>query len=139
MAPLTVNLFALGDCTDLNTWSNIPYYFYQGLKAQSVAVRPVNLVPSTSLWYQAFNRLWATGNRVSRFVGTPVPDLLRIRAFRVLVNRRLRVFAQQHPHADANVFLTFSFSSYRYMRVPVIHYCDRTYEQHLEETGRKPT
>jgi glycosyltransferase involved in cell wall biosynthesis len=139
MAPLTVNLFAVGDCTDLNTWSNLPYYFYQNLRAQSVAVRPVNLIPSTSLWYQTFNRLWATGNRIPRFVGTPLPDQLRSRAFRVLVNRQLRVFAQQHPHADVNVFLTFSFSSYRYMRVPVIHYCDRTYEQHLEETGRKPT
>jgi glycosyltransferase involved in cell wall biosynthesis len=139
MTPLTVNLFALGDCTDLNTWSNVPYYFYQNLRAQSVAVRPVNLVPSTSVWYHAFDRLRAIRNRASRFVGAPVPDLVRSRAFRVFVNRRLRVFAQQHPHADANVFLTFSFSSYRFMRVPVIHYCDRTYEQHLEETGRKPT
>jgi glycosyltransferase involved in cell wall biosynthesis len=139
MTPLTVNLFTLGDCADLNTWSNLPYYFYQNLRAQSVAVRPVNLVPSTSVWYHAFDRLRASRHRVSRFLGAPGPDLLRSRAFRVLVNRRLRAFAQQHPHADANVFLTFSFSSYRYMRVPVIHYCDRTYEQHLEETGRKPT
>jgi D-inositol-3-phosphate glycosyltransferase len=38
-----------------------------------------------------------------------------------------------------NVFLSFTFSTYRYVGVPVVHYCDRTYEQHLEETDRTPT
>jgi glycosyltransferase involved in cell wall biosynthesis len=46
--------------------------------------------------------------------------------------------ARAHSDADLNVFLTFSFSSRGTSSVPVVHYCDRTYEHQLEESGMRP-
>ena len=137
---MRLNLFTIGDCTNVNTWSNLPYYFYQNLRAQSVAVRPVNLVPPQSASYRAFSRLMAFQAGAVRFIRSDYQyDPLRSTPYRALVNRRLRFTAGRHGDVDLNLFLTFTFSSYRYARVPVVHYCDRTYEHYLEETGRTPT
>ena len=46
--------------------------------------------------------------------------------------------SREFNDADLDLFLTFSFSSYRTSRAPVVHYCDRTYEHYLEENGFRP-
>lgn len=66
-------------------------------------------------------------------------ELLRTRAYHVLVDRRLRSMARRHNDVDLNMFLTFTFSTYRYTSAPVVHFCDRTYEHQLEESDRIPT
>lgn len=138
---MRLNLFTLGDCTNVNTWSNLPYYFYQSLRVQhSVTVRPVNLVPPQTASYRAFSRLMAFRTRAIRLIHSDHQyDPLRSALYHAVVNRRLRFTVGRHSDVDLNLFLTFSFSSYQYARVPVVHYCDRTYEHHLEETGRTPT
>jgi glycosyltransferase involved in cell wall biosynthesis len=55
-----------------------------------------------------------------------------------LINREIARMSRKFKDADLDLFLTFSFSSYRTSRAPVVHYCDRTYEHYLEENGFRP-
>ena len=135
---MRINLFTNGDCTDINTWSGLPYYFYRGLRDNSVEVTPISLVPSRGTRY--LRRFWALRARlVHPFQTVHGRDVFRSKLYRVLADRQLRFMARHHADADLNVFLTFTFSSYQHVRVPVVHYCDRTYEHHLEDIGREPT
>jgi glycosyltransferase involved in cell wall biosynthesis len=135
-----IHLYTTGDCRDINTWSNLPYYFFRYLQARSVAVRPFDLVPSQERRYRTFSRFIAARAAALRFVRPGYRhDMLRSRTYHRLVNQRIRSLAQRHPDSDLNLFFTFSFSSHRFARTPVVLYCDRTYEHHLEETGRPPT
>ena len=42
---LPVNLFTYGDSLDINTWSNIPYYFRRALLAHGMRVNPIDITP----------------------------------------------------------------------------------------------
>jgi glycosyltransferase involved in cell wall biosynthesis len=55
----------------------------------------------------------------------------------MMIECRIRSETRKHPNATLNLFLTFSFSSYSFSRIPVAHYCDETYELLLEDTQRK--
>ncbi len=137
---MRINLLTLGDCTDVNTWSNLPYYFYQNLLAQSVDVRPINLTPPENLVFAAFSHFMSLRARALRSVDQDNGhDVIRSRAYHLIVNRRLQSMARELGEVDLNVFLTFSFSSYRYASAPVVHFCDRTYEHQLEERHCAPT
>jgi glycosyltransferase involved in cell wall biosynthesis len=137
---MRINLFSNGDCTDVNVWSGVPYYFYRHLLANSIDVRPFDLNPSNGALYPIFNRMAAMHQRALQLIHPVNPsDSMRSRSSRMLNNRRLRTMVQQHGDVDLNLFLTFTFSSYAYAPIPVVHYCDRTYEHHLEDIGRSPT
>jgi len=120
MGRLRINFFSLGDCRNINTWSQFPYYFHRALLKHDVTINPINLIPSENRAYHLLCKF-------------------RSRSNYLLTNMKLRSAARQWRDVDLNVFMTFSFSSYGYVDVPVVHYCDRTYEHHLEESGRKPT
>jgi glycosyltransferase involved in cell wall biosynthesis len=136
---MRINLFTDGDSTDLNTWSGLPYYFHRNLLASSVDVRPFDLNPENAR-YPIFSRLMILRQRALQTLRSEESwDHSRSRSFHLLVNRRLRSIAEQHDDADLNLFLTFTFSTYPYAPVPVVHYCDRTYEHYLEDIGRTPT
>jgi glycosyltransferase involved in cell wall biosynthesis len=136
---MRINLFTDGDCTDLNTWSGVPYYFHRNLLASSIDVRPFDLNPESAM-YPIFNRIMTVRQRAIQTVRPAESwDPLRSRSFHLLVNRRLRNIVEHHSDVDLNVFLTFTFSTYPYAPVPVVHYCDRTYEHYLEDVGRTPT
>jgi len=137
---MRINLFTNGDCTDINTWSALPYYFYKGLRDNAVDVTPISLIPAPRTGYRSLRQLWALRARViPPFRPVRGHDVLRSRLYHVLADRQLRFMARRHAEADLNVFLTFTFSSYQHVGVPVVHYCDRTYEHYLEEIGREPT
>jgi len=138
LEPLRINLFTIGDCADIGTWSNLPYYLYRALCAR-VEVTPINLVPPGTWTYRSWTRLMNWRDRAAaRVFGGSSCDRLRTRSYHLFVNKHLQRTARAHPGADLNLFLTFSFSSYKYTGVPVVHYCDRTYEHHLEELGKTP-
>ena len=138
---MRINLFTLGDCTDPNTWSNLPYYFYQNLRAHSVDVRPIDLNPPENAVFTSFSRFMSLRARALQFVRPDYGyDVLRTRAVprasSIAISGR---WPGSTSDVDLNLFLTFSFSSYRYATAPVVHFCDRTYEHTLEDTGRAPT
>lgn len=136
---MKVNLFSWGDSNDINTWSNLPYFLANALISREIVVRRFDLIPPRWLIHRAMNRLSRTLNRASSAFGLRPRPLFRIPAFHTLVNFHLEKICRRYHDTDLNLFLTFSFSSYRYSHAPVAHYCDRTYEHHLAETGIRPT
>jgi glycosyltransferase involved in cell wall biosynthesis len=141
VAKFRVNLIAIGDPYDINTWSNVPYFLLQGLQSQGIDVCGINLLPETWVSYRVhryavkfWSRLVAATMKSHRSVSP-----LRNRFSHYLISRNIRTLLRLQPAADANLFLTFSFSSFRYSTTPVIHYCDNTYEQSLAEMRRSVT
>jgi glycosyltransferase involved in cell wall biosynthesis len=133
-----INLFTHGDCENINTWSGLPYYFYRSLSNHGIGVTPLNMKPRRA--QRVLQKGFNARARVVRLVRPDYRyDLFRTTLYHAAANRKLRVIARRHRDADLNVFLTFTFSSRRFVDVPVVHYCDRTYEHHLEEIGRAPT
>ena len=51
MSTFAINLFTYGDSRDVNTWSNIPYYFQRALLARGVRVNPINIAPTRQHGY----------------------------------------------------------------------------------------
>jgi glycosyltransferase involved in cell wall biosynthesis len=139
MKPLKVNLFTVGDSNDINTWSNVPYFFARALISRKVDVRRLNLIGEGGAIQQALDILNGIVSRAASSYGLRPRPVFRIPAFHRLVNFHLAKTCRRVPEADLNLFLTFSFSSYRYSDVPVAHYCDRTYEHHLAELGIRPS
>jgi glycosyltransferase involved in cell wall biosynthesis len=137
MNGLRINLFTYGDCQDINTWSNLPYYFSNALEAQHVQINRINLIPSEYLRYRLFCR-WKSGcDHVQHLFGRkPEPDPFRTKTNYLLINKKIRAVLHRFRDVDLNLFLTFSFSSYAYHAIPSLLYCDRTYEHFLEECGR---
>ena len=140
MNALRINLFTYGDARDINTWSNVPYFFHRALLTRDVLVNPIDLAPSDSLAFGLFCRWRNVRSRLASCCGLNTPsDVFRTRVNYALTNARARSGSHLHAGAHLNVFLTFSFSSHRYSSKPVVLYCDRTYEQHLEDCARIPT
>ncbi len=139
MRPIHINLFTNGDCTNINTWSGLPYYFYRSLRNHGMDVTPLNLAPEPRTKVVLRRALNARA-RVIRLVRPDYRyEMLRTRLHHAVVNRKLWFMTRRHRDADLNVFLTFTFSSRKFVSVPVVHFCDRTYEHHLEDIGRLPT
>lgn len=138
---LQVNLFTIGDSTDINTWSNLPFFFSDGLLKNGVALQRVDLVPTGDPRYDMARFLRRQSSRIRRrLTGRKPPyDFCRDRLGWKLAQNRIRGAVRRFPDADLHVFLTFNFSSHRHSSVPVVHLCDITYEQLLEDTGRTPT
>jgi glycosyltransferase involved in cell wall biosynthesis len=136
---LRVNLFCWGDSNDINTWSNVPYFFARALISRRVDVKRLNLIPDGGPVHRAMEVLSSNYNRIASTCGLRPRPLFRIPAFHRLVNFHLARTCRRIHDTDLNLFLTFSFSSYRYSNVPVAHYCDRTYELDLAERGIHPS
>ena len=129
---LKINVFTIGESTDVNTWSSLPFYLCAALE-QRATLRRINLLPDDSAAYRALRR-----TRLWGLAAASHTDVFRTRPASYLIERRIARLSQRQP-ADLDLFLTFSFSSYRTSRTPVVHYCDRTYEHYLEENGKRPT
>lgn len=137
---LEINLFTFGDSADIRTWSNLPYFFSKSLIAGGVGLNRIDLHPEESFIFRKYRALIEIfADLVCRLFGfnlsvEPYRDPISI----WLIERKIKAQIRKHPHADANLFLTFSFSSYRWSRKPAINYCDETYVHYLQDSG-KPT
>jgi glycosyltransferase involved in cell wall biosynthesis len=134
-----INFFCWGDSNDINTWSNVPYFFARALISRKVEVRRFSLFPERGLMQRGLNFLNRNRNRAASLFGLPPREMFRVPAFQRLINLHVAETCRKFGDADLNLFLTFSSSSYRYSGVPVALYCDRTYEHHLEERSIRPT
>ena len=137
--PLKFNLFTFGDSADINTFSNLPYFFTESLKSKGIHVNRINLLPEEDLffkWYFNICRKWFFFNK--RLLKRDVSfDLYRNKAIKFFVDRKIISKLKTYAQVNLNIFLTYSFSSYRFSKVPVVHYCDQTYELFLNDTRKK--
>jgi glycosyltransferase involved in cell wall biosynthesis len=136
---MEINLFTFGDSGDISTWSNLPYFFSKALLNRGARLNRIDLLPNERAFYRAYRLIIeriedALNRRGVRFDAQPFRDPLSIE----MIQRKIRREVRRHPRAEANVFLTFSFSSSGLSRTPSINYCDETYEQFLIDSGRTP-
>lgn len=134
---MEINLFSFGDSADISTWSNLPYFFSKALLARGVRLNRIDLYPTKNQVYRKYRAFIGRCAGMASRLGInlnvePYRDPVSI----ALINRKIKREIRRHPHADANAFLTFSFSSYRWSRTPAVHYCDENYAHYLKDTGR---
>lgn len=136
---MEINLYTMGDSGRIDTWSNLPYFFSKAIIDRGIRLNRIDILPTKNLLYRCWQRvlnLWdgallrLSGINCSR---NPCHDPISI----MMIERRIRNETRKHPNANLNLFLTFSFSTHSFSRIPVAHYCDQTYELLLEDTRRK--
>lgn len=136
---LEFNLIVMGDSSNINTWSNLPYFFSKALIDKGVKLNRINAIPKERLlfrYYLIFLQKWIDiKNKVlSRNCSyDPCRDIVTI----YFANKKIKKEIQKHSQAKLNIFLTFSFSSFKFSKVPVVHYCDQTYELFLNDTKKE--
>lgn len=131
-----VTVFTNGDSRKLSTWSNIPYFFTETLIAKGIQVNRVDLSPSPFL-KKTFNK---TAYRFFKKINKNTTyDFFRSLTHFVNVKYRVYKAIRQSPNSDANIFLTFSFSSAGMTKKPTILFGDWTYQHYLNHfLGRNP-
>ena len=128
-----VNVFTNGDSSRLSTWSNVPYFFTQSLLSNGIKVNRIDLSPSRQLQELFYRDFSQSIDKYSTF------DYFRSQTHFDDVRRRIKAAVDQFPHSEANIFLTFSFSSAGLSGKPSIQFCDWTYDHYLKYmVGRKP-
>lgn len=137
---MEINLFTFGDSADIATWSNLPYFFSKALIAKGVRLNRIDLYPTEDPVYRGYRAFIdrcavAAERRGINFSIEPYRDPVSIR----LIDRKIKREIRKHPRAEANVFLTFTFSSSPWSRTPAVNYCDETYVHYLQDTGRSAT
>ena len=132
-----VTVYALGDSSDISTWSNIPYFFTQTLISKGIKVNRVDLSPPPVL-----NIIY---NITCRRIFKIINKQNTCSYFRSLIHffhARLRIkkAIDKYMNSQANIFITFSFSSTGLTKKPAIQFCDWTYDHYMAyfENNRKP-
>ena len=131
-----VTVFTKGDSSKISTWSNVPYFFTETLLSKGVKVNRVDLSPIPFLRI-IFNRtFYSVEKKINKH---STYDYFR--SFMHFTNSRYRIkkAINQYPNSDANIFLTFSFSSAGLTRKPAIQCSDWTYDHYFKYfEERKP-
>jgi glycosyltransferase involved in cell wall biosynthesis len=135
---MKINVFTIGDSRIVRTWSGLPYFFCKALEAAGVKVVRTNIEPDGTR-ARLFASLYRARTSARRWLLGWRNDVgfLRTPMYATLVAERIKTACAACPNADGNFFLTFSFSSCGLSQIPVVHYCDQTYEQLLRESGSK--
>ena len=114
-----VTVFTWGDSSRLETWSNVPFFFTETLLAKGIRVNRVNLESSKIL---PLHRLAKLINKDSSY--TYFYSLINFLSTRQKIKKAVNRF----KHSQADIFLTFSFSSCGMSEKPVVLFGDWTYD-----------
>ena len=131
-----VTVFSNGDSSKMRTWSNIPYFFTETMLSKGIKVNRVDLSPLLLIKIM-FNMTVYAVLRILNMNST----YNYFRSFIHFTNVRYRIkkAIKQYPDSDANIFLTFSFSSTGLTLKPSIQFCDWTYDHYFKYIlDRKP-
>jgi glycosyltransferase involved in cell wall biosynthesis len=123
-----VTVFTLGDSAQLATWSNIPFFFTETLIAKGIRVNRVNIESSSKL---PLHRLAKFGNKVSTY--TYFRSLICF----LLTRQKIKKAVKHFKNSQADIFLTFSFSSAGMTGRPVILFGDWTYDYHIRNRHKR--
>lgn len=131
-----VTVFTSGDSNKLSTWSNVPYFFTETLLAKGIKVNRVDISPSpvlNSLYRKTFWQLLKLAYKRTSY--TYSRSLLHY----LIVQKKIKDAVSRYPDAEANIFITFSFSGKGLSKLPSIQFCDWTYDHYLRYfEGREP-
>ncbi|QSJ18624.1 glycosyltransferase [Nostoc sp. UHCC 0702] len=124
-----VTVFTNGDSRKISTWSNVPYFFTETLISKGIKVNRVDISPPYFLervYNKTFWRVLKIINKNSSY------NYFRTFAHYIDVKRRIRKALEKYNNSDANIFLTFSFSSAGLTNKPTILFSDWTYDYYFK-------
>lgn len=131
---MEITVFTNGDSRDVNTWSNVPYFFCKALEHGGVKVNRINIEVgwlSQGIVGKIYNRL-RTVFFHDGYTST------RTRLYRWLVSRVVKKAAHDYPCADYHLFLTTSFDD-THSGKPNVLFFDWTYKISRERYGHRMT
>jgi glycosyltransferase involved in cell wall biosynthesis len=120
-----VNVFTLGDSADIRTWSNVPYFFTETLISKGVKVNRIDISPIVLLDKLHRNSVLALFKKLN--INTSYVfyrGFLHFIYAKWLIRRATRKF----KNANANIFMTASFSSTGYLGKLSVLFHDWNYE-----------
>jgi glycosyltransferase involved in cell wall biosynthesis len=123
-----VTVFTNGDSQKLSTWSNVPYFFTETLISKGIKVNRIDISPHFlgKVYNIILRILLKVVNRNSTYqYGRSFIHYLDVR-------RRIKKALTQCKNSDANIFLTFSFSSAGLTNKPTVLFCDWTYDHYFK-------
>ncbi len=131
-----LTVFTLGDSAKISTWSNVPYFFTETFIAKGVKVNRVDISPIPvieKIYNNSVLKLfkWVNWNPTLKFYRTHLNYLF--------TQAKIRKATKKYSSSDANVFMTFSFSSGTYKNKYSILFHDWTYHHYFDYfENRKP-
>lgn len=124
-----VTVFTNGDSSQLSTWSNVPYFFVESLLRKGIKVNRVDISPPKFIEFIHYKLLW----RLIKLINPNTAyDCFHSILHAWIVKQRIMRALHKYPNSDANIFLTFSFSTYMHNEVPSIQICDWTFDYYLQ-------
>jgi glycosyltransferase involved in cell wall biosynthesis len=127
---MEINIFTLGDANDINTWSNVPFFFSKALRDENVLINQINIQPNRYIKRIYKYSISLPLQFISKIFGTRYDfNYFRSNLNKYLINRKIKRYCIKYSEANCNIFLSFSFSSHNYSKIPVIHLCDQLYEE----------
>ena len=123
-----VTVFTNGDSGKISTWSNIPYFLTETLLSKGIRVNRVDISPSKTLniLFQIFLKI------IRIFFRETTYEYYRSFFHFVDVRGIIRKAIKEFKDSQANIFLTFSFSSFGLTSQPTIQLCDWTYDYYFK-------
>ena len=121
-------VFTVGDSTKLSTWSNVPYFFTTALEKKNNKVNRINLQETYFLkllyflFFGVFIKLFFPKSNYTYY-----RSLLNY----IDTNRKIKKAYKSFPNSDLAIFLTFSFSSKKYSKKPLLLFGDWTYDHYF--------
>ena len=131
-----VNVFTDGDSSLISTWSNVPFFLTETLIAKGIKVNRIDISSSPKLevlFYKIFYRILSNINKQTSY--TYLRSLIHFRD----TKKKIAAAIEKYPNADADIFVTFTFSSAGLTNKPIIQFGDWTYSYNLAHfSGREP-
>lgn len=128
--------FSYGDSTDMATWSNVPYFLTNTVRAKGIKVNRVNVKPNAITL-----RIW--NSVVLRLIHLVLPKSTytfdRTPFFRLLASRKMKRAVKEFKNSDVFISISFSFHPGKYTDKPVVMFCDWSYDYYFTHfLKRKP-
>lgn len=131
-----VTVYTNGDSSKISTWSNMPFFFTKTLISRGIKVNRVNLSPSRIV-SRVYNMI--CGRILKTIYKDTTYTYFRSLIHFLYIRRKIRKAIKKYETSDANIFLTFSFSSTGLTKKPAIQFCDWTYDHYVNYfKNRKP-
>ncbi|RYE17677.1 MAG: hypothetical protein EOP45_15390 [Sphingobacteriaceae bacterium] len=131
-----VNVFTDGDSSQISTWSNVPFFLTETLLAKGIKVNRINISSSPklqSIFYSVAYRILTRINKQTSY--TYLRSLIHF----IDTRNKIAAAVKKYPNADADIFVTCSFSSKGLTKKPVALFFDWTYSYNIEYfTGNIP-
>jgi glycosyltransferase involved in cell wall biosynthesis len=124
-----VTVFTNGDSSQISTWSNVPYFFTETLLSMGIKVNRVDISasPELEIWFnRIFYRILSKINKNTSY------SYFRSLTNFVSTRNKISKAVEKYQNSEADIFITFSFSSIGLTRKPIIQFCDWTYGYELE-------